>query len=157
MSTAVDGAADDDDEPFSGNWRDQFTNEYTVTGCKGTYSVTINHNQDSKKRGTTEKLAEIIKRDANGGYTWGKTHKLHIREDGNLVWNALTEGKKSWYWTKRRCPRSFSPRETSLQVSMTELQRRLKQCLGSPLSAEMTHECASDSVYTFVSPPHGKN
>ena len=69
MSTAVDGAADDDDEPFSGNWRDQFTNEYTVTGCKGTYSVTINHNQDSKNRGTTEKLAEIIKRDANGGYT----------------------------------------------------------------------------------------
>ena len=48
MSTAVDGAADDDDEPFSGNWRDQFTNEYTVTGCKGTYSVTINHKQDGK-------------------------------------------------------------------------------------------------------------
>ena len=95
MSTAVDGAADDDDDPFSGNWRDQFTNEYTVTGCKGTYSVTINHKQDGAKCGTTETLAGIIKRDANGGYTWGITHKLHIRDDGNLVWNALKEDKKA--------------------------------------------------------------
>ena len=155
MSTAVDGAADDDDEPFSGNWRDQFTNEYTVTGCKGTYSVTINHKQDGAECGTTETLAGIIKRDANGGYTWGITHKLHIRDDGNLVWNALKEGKKPWEWTQRRCPRSFSPSETSLQVSMTDLQRRLKKCLESPLSTNMT-ECASHSVCAFVSPPYGK-
>ena len=161
MSTAVDGAADDDDEPFSGNWSDQFTDEYTVTGCKGTYSVTIKYKQDSKKRGTTEKLEEIIIRDASGGYTWGKTHKLLIRENGNVDWTALTGGKQSWYWRKGPCPRSFSPRETSLQVPMTELQRRLKLCLGSTLSDELTqptHDRASDSVHTFVSPlDHGKN
>ena len=148
MSTAVEGAADDDADPVSGNWTDQYTNDYTVTGCKGTYSVTVTYKQDSKKHGSTQTFEEIIKRDASGGYTWGKTHKLLIRENGNVDWIALTDGKQSWYWRKRPCPRSFSPRETSLQVQMTELQRRLKLCLGSTLS----HERAQSSVHTFVSP-----
>ena len=152
MPTAVDGEADDDDDRVSGYWRDQFTNEYMVTHCQDAYSVTITYKQKGEIYRKTETLADIIRRDANGGYSWGITHKLHIRDDGILVWNALNEGKKPWTWTQRRCPRLFSPSETSLQVSMTDLQRRLKKCLESPLSTNMT-ECASHSVCAFVSPP----
>ena len=45
MQTAGDGAADDNDDPVRGDWRDQFTNEYTVTRYQGTYSVNITHRQ----------------------------------------------------------------------------------------------------------------
>ena len=49
MQTAGDGAADDYEDPVRGDWRDQFTNEYTVTRCQGTYSVTITHRQGKKR------------------------------------------------------------------------------------------------------------
>ena len=78
MPTAGDDAADDDDDCVSGYWRDQFTNEYVVTRCQGTYSVTIMHKQRGSKRGTNETLVGIIRRDTNGRYTWGRTHKLRI-------------------------------------------------------------------------------
>ena len=82
------------DDPVRGDWRDQFTNEYTVTRCQGTYSVTITHRQKDKKRGKTETLAGIISRDTNGDYTWGITHKLHLR-GGSLLWVSRNKGKVS--------------------------------------------------------------
>ena len=151
MQTAGDGAADDYDDPVRGDWRDQFTNEYTVTRCQDAYSVTITYKQKIKKCRKIETLADIIRRDTNRDYTWGRTHKLHIC-DGILVWKALTEGKLSWTWRRCRRPRSFRPDETSLNVPMSELQERLKACLVSSLPTERT-ECASDSLYEFMSQP----
>ncbi len=93
MQTAGDGAADDNDDPVRGNWRDQLTNEYTVTRYQDIYSVTITHKQGNKC-GTTETLKGIISRDTSGDYTWGITHKLHLR-GGSLLRVSRNKGKVS--------------------------------------------------------------
>ena len=131
MPTAGDDAADDDDDCVSGYWRHQFTNQYVVTRCQGTYSVTIMHKQKGKKRGTDETLVGITRRDTNGNYTWGRTHKLRIY-DGTLVWDALPGKKTTWTRRRRRPPRvQFSADEISLGVPMSELRDRLAACLVS--------------------------
>ena len=70
MSTAVEGAADDDADPVSGNWTDQYTNDDTVTGCRGTYSVTVTYNQDGKNVDQLirlKRLSNVMRAEATHG------------------------------------------------------------------------------------------
>ena len=70
MSTAVEGAADDDADPVSRNWCDQFTNHYMVTGCRNTYSVTIKYKQDSKnveQLRSLKRLSYVMRAEATHG------------------------------------------------------------------------------------------
>ena len=145
MSTSVEGAADADDgvenlvvsDPVIGEWTDSYTNAYTITGTNGRYSVTVTYKQDCKRHGQTEHFKDIINRDGNGDYIWGCTHKLCILENGRVEWRTLIPGKIPWLWTKKTCQHSFRPNETSLSVPMSELQARLRLCLGSTLTREL--------------------
>ena len=145
MSTSVERAADDDDgvqnpvvsDLVIGDWTDSYTNAYTVTGSNGTYSVTVTYKQDGKRHGRTKHFEEIIDRDASGDYIWGRAHKLCILENGRVEWRTLIPGKIPWLWTKKTCQHSFRPNETSLSVPMSELQARLRLCLGSTLTREL--------------------
>ena len=145
MSTSVDCAADADDgvqnhdvsrDPLIGDWTDTWTNHYKVTGSNGKYSVTATQNQDGKRRGQTETFKDIITRAASGDYMWGRTHRLRIRVNGHLDWIHLA-GKLSWRWMPKKSPSAFDTNETSLSVPMSELQARLRLCLGSTLTREL--------------------
>ena len=158
MSTSVERAADADDgvqnlvvsDPVIGEWIDSYTNDYVVTGgSNGKYSVTVTYKQDGKRRGQQRDWGDIITLDASGVYLWGSTHKLCILENGCVDWQPLNPQKKHWRWKRKIRPHVFSPTETSLNVPMSELQKRLRVCLGSTLS----HEQVSPTIaHSFVSP-----
>ena len=96
MSTTP--TADNDDDRVCGQWRDQWNNEYLVTRCQGSYSVVVTYLQVCKKHGTTKTFEDIIKRDANGQYTWGNpriTHDLHINDETVLEWRAMPNTRKN--------------------------------------------------------------
>ena len=118
METAVERAANADggvknlflSDPVIGEWLDQYTNRYIVTGeSDDTYSVTIMHNQDGKRWGQQRTLKDIIKHDLiTGNYLWTSpepTHKLCILKNNRdrVEWRPVNRAKKKpWFWTKQK-------------------------------------------------------
>ena len=109
METAVERAANADggaqnlflSDPVIGEWIDQYTNRYIVTGeSDDTYSVTIMHNQDGKRWGQQRTLKDIIKHDLiTGNYLWTSpepTHKLCILKNNRdrVEWRPVNRAKK---------------------------------------------------------------
>ena len=141
MSTTP--TADNDDDRVCGQWRDQWNNEYLVTRCQGSYYVVVTYLQVCKKYGTTKTFEDIIKRDANGQYTWGNpriTHDLHIHDETVFEWRAMPNTRrKHWIWSRIRGQRvQLDANEKSGNVTMHELQQRLAACMRSPVAPALS-------------------